>query len=242
MSRQDFSRRSAEPELMDDASCDYDTFRACLVDLERVNRLTLAYRPTLGFLDGLWRAGRLPRGRPLRVLDAGSGYGDGLRQVARWARRRGVEVALDGVDLSPWSAHAAEAATPPGLPVRWHTADVLQFRPDAPVDVVVSALFTHHLPDAALVAFLRWMEATAGLGWCVNDLHRHPLPYHLFAGASRLLRMHRFVQHDGPVSIARGFTAGDWDALLAQAGIPAGAARVAWWMPFRLCVTRLRAG
>jgi len=242
MSRRDFSRRSAEPELMDDQCCDYETFRACLIDLERVNRLTLGYRPTLNFLDGLWRRGRLPRGRPLRILDAGSGHGDTLRQVARWARRRGVDVALDGVDLSPWSARAARDATPPGLPVRWHTADVLRFRPDAPVDVVLSALFAHHLPDPALRDFLRWMEATAGLGWFVNDLHRHPLPFHLFAGASRALRLHHFVRHDGPVSIARGFTATEWHALLAQAGIPAGAAGVSWWMPFRLCVTRLRAG
>jgi SAM-dependent methyltransferase len=237
MSRPDFSRRSTAPELMDDAACDYETFRDCLVDLARVNRLTLAYRPTLGFLEGLRRAGRLPRGRPLRILDAGSGYGDTLRQVARWGARRGVPLALEGVDLSPWSARAAQAATPPGVPVRWHTGDVLQHRPAAPVDLVISSLFTHHLEDAALLRFLRWMEATAGLGWFVNDLHRHPLPYHLFARASRALRMHRFVQHDGPVSIARGFVAADWRRLLGEAGIPAA---TAWWMPFRLCVTRLR--
>jgi SAM-dependent methyltransferase len=237
MSRPDFSRRSTAPELMDDAACDYETFRGCLVDLARVNRLTLAYRPTLGFLEGLRRAGRLPRGRPLCILDAGSGYGDTLRQVARWGARRGVPLALEGVDLSPWSARAAQAATPPGVPVRWHTGDVLRHRPAAPVDLVISSLFTHHLEDAALLRFLRWMEATAVLGWFVNDLHRHPLPYHLFARASRALRMHRFVQHDGPVSIARGFVAADWRRLLAEAGIPAA---TTWWMPFRLCVTRLR--
>jgi SAM-dependent methyltransferase len=241
MSRPDFSRRSGAPELMDDASCDYDTFRDCLVDLARVNRLTLAYRPTLGFLDGLWRAGRLPHGRPLRILDAGSGYGDTLRQVARWAKQRGVAVALEGVDLSPWSARAAREATPPGNLVHWHTGDVLQHRPEAPVDLVISSLFTHHLPDDALLRFLNWMENTAALGWFVNDLHRHPLPYHLFAHASRALRMHRFVQHDGPVSITRGFTAAEWRGLLVQAGIPPAAAGVTWWMPFRLCVDRLRA-
>jgi SAM-dependent methyltransferase len=241
MSRPDFSRRSDAPELMDDASSDYDTFRDCLVDLARVNRLTLAYRPTLGFLDGLWRAGRLPHDRPLRILDAGSGYGDTLRQVARWARRRGVAVALEGVDLSPWSALAARHATLPGDAIRWHTGDVLEYRPDAPADLIISSLFTHHLQEDALLRFLRWMENTAVLGWFVNDLHRHPLPYHLFARASRALRMHRFVQHDGPVSIARGFTTAEWRGLLAQAGISPAAAKVEWWMPFRLCVTRLPA-
>lgn len=240
MSRPDFSRRSTAPELMDDASCDFETFRDCLVDLERVNRLTLAYRPTLGFLEGLRLAGRLPRGRALRILDAGSGYGDTLRQVARWAGRHDVAVALEGVDLSPWSACAARDATPAPLPITWHTDDVLRYRPEAPVDLVISSLFTHHLQDAALLRFLRWMEETAGLGWFINDLHRHPLPYHVFARASRLLRMHRFVQHDGPVSIARGFVPAEWRRLLAEAGIAPGAATISWWMPFRLCVARLK--
>jgi SAM-dependent methyltransferase len=239
MNHPDFSRRSTAPELMDDAGCDFETFRDCLVDLERVNRLTLAYRPTLGFLEGLRRAGRLPQGRPLRILDAGSGYGDTLRRIGAWAARRGVALELAGVDLSPWSARAARDATPPGLPVTWHTGDVLLHRPAAPVDLVVSSLFTHHLEDAVLLRFLRWMDDTAALGWFINDLHRHPLPYQLFARASRLLRMHRFVQHDGPVSIARGFVAADWRRLLAEAGIPPAAATIAWWMPFRLCVSRL---
>jgi SAM-dependent methyltransferase len=240
MSHPDFSRRSTAPELMDDASADFETFRDCLVDLARVNRLTLAYRPTLGFLEGLRRAGRLPRGRALRILDAGSGYGDTLRQVARWAARHKVAVALEGVDLSPWSARAAREATPAPLPITWQTADVLRYRPEAPVDLVISSLFTHHLEDAALLRFLHWMEETAGLGWFINDLQRHPLPYHFFTRASRLLRMHRFVQHDGPVSIARGFVPADWQRLLAEAGIAPSAAVVSRWTPFRLCVARLK--
>lgn len=240
MSRPDFSRRSSAAELMEDAGCDYDDVRACLADLARVNRLTLAYRPTLGFLDGLWRGGRLPRDRPLRILDAGSGQGDMLRRVAGWARRRDVAVALEGVDLSPWSARAAQAATPPDTPIRWITADVLHHRPDPPPDLVISALFTHHLPEPALLRFLRWMEATAQLGWFISDLHRHPLPYHLFAAGSRALRLHRFVQHDGPVSIARGFTAAEWRDLLDRAGLPPGATQPRWHMPFRLCIARLR--
>ncbi|MCG7362406.1 methyltransferase domain-containing protein [Roseomonas sp. ACRSG] len=240
MSRPDFSRRSSAPELMDDASCDFETFRGCLVDLARVNRLTLAYRPTLGFLEELRRAGRLPHGRALRILDAGSGYGDTLRQVARWAARHRVAVALEGVDLSPWSARAARDATPAELPIAWHTADVLRYRPEAPVDLVISSLFTHHLEDAGLLRFLRWMEGTASLGWFINDLHRHPLPYHVFTHASRLLRMHRFVRHDGPVSIARGFVPADWERLLTEAGIASGAAVISRWTPFRLCVARLK--
>ncbi len=52
--------RVLAPELMDDLACGPDEFRRCLVDLARVNRLTLAYRPTLRFLARCLRAGAGP--------------------------------------------------------------------------------------------------------------------------------------------------------------------------------------
>lgn len=236
----DFSRRASTPELMDTEACGFETFRDCLVDLAGVNRLSLAYRPTLSFLEDLRRSGRWPRGRPLAIVDVGSGYGDMLRQIDRWAERRGVAVELTGVDLNPWSARAAQQATAADRPIRWVTADLFDHRPGQ-VDVVLSSLFAHHLDDGALVRFLAHMEATARIGWFVNDLHRHPLPYLFFRGFSRLMRWHRFVQHDGPVSISRAFVAADWRRLLAAAGIPANEVQIAWRFPFRLCVSRVRA-
>ncbi|MBC8128853.1 MAG: methyltransferase domain-containing protein [Rhizobiaceae bacterium] len=240
MSAIDFSRRATTPELMDTEDCDFATFRGCLVDLARVNRLTLAYRSTIAYLDRLERSARLPKGRALEIIDVGSGYGDMLRRVAAWAARRNIQVQLTGIDLNPWSAEAAREATPVEVPVVWRTMDVFDFRPDTRPDLVISSLFTHHLDDAALVRFLVWMEETASIGWFVNDLHRHELPYRVFATASRAMRAHRFVQNDGPISITRSFVAEDWRALLTAARIPAKGTRVDWWMPFRLCVSRVR--
>jgi len=235
----DFSSRSTLPELMDGDCVGFEEFRACLVDLARVNRLTLAYRPTLSFLDRLAERG-LPVGRPLEVVDVGSGYGDMLRRIDAWAERRGIDVALTGVDLNPWSRVAASAATRPGRPIRWVTADAFAYAPPEGVDVIVSALFTHHLPDPLVARFVRWMDATARLGWFINDLHRHPVPYHFFRRFARVANYHHFVQHDGPVSIARAFDGADWRRLLGEAGIDLADATVAWWLPFRLCVERLK--
>jgi len=61
---------------MDSADTDFDTFRACLADLSKVNYLTLAYRPTLQFFEHLARSGHVPTDRTVTVVDAGSGYGD----------------------------------------------------------------------------------------------------------------------------------------------------------------------
>jgi SAM-dependent methyltransferase len=232
----DFSRRSTEAELMDDPGVDLATFKGCLADLAKVNVVTLARVPTLGFLGCLRRAGRLDIGRPIEIVDAGSGYGDTLAGIAAWARRRGVAVRLTGVDLNPWSAQIAAAAHP--KLADWVTADVFDY--DGPADIVVSSLFTHHLDDDNAARFLKWMEARAGIGWMVNDLHRHPFPFYGFGLLASLMRWHRFVRHDGPVSIARAFTAADWRALIARAGLDGADVQVRWRFPFRLCLTRIK--
>ena len=230
----DLSRRSSEPEWMDGEGVDYETFRGCLRDLARVNVLSGGYRPTLAFLDGLARDGRLPRGRPLRVTDMGSGYGDALRAIARWAAKRSVAVELTGVDLNPWSARAAAEATPEGG-IAYVTGDAFDGGEGA--DVILSALFAHHLDDAGVVRFLRLMEERAALGWFVNDLHRHPLPYAAFGALARGLRLHPFVRHDGPVSFARAFVPADWHRFLAEASVAGATVRRRF--PFRLCVARV---
>jgi len=237
----DFSHRASTPELMDTEVTGFEEFRACLVDLERVNFWTMTYRPMMAFMDRLLAAGLIPKDRPLVVVDVGSGYGGMLRGIDAWAARRGIAVDLTGVDLNPWSAKASAEATAPGRPIRWITENAFDYRPASGIDLIVSSQFTHHLDDHGLVTFLAWMEATAKLGWFVNDLHRHWLPYHFFKLWSRLAGWHRFVQHDGPVSITRSFVTADWRRLIAGAGISLDAVQVKWWVPFRLCVARIRA-
>jgi SAM-dependent methyltransferase len=235
----DFTHRSRDTELMDTEPVEFEEFRACLFDLARVNQLTLAYRPTLAFFDRLL-AHAQQLGRPLEVVDVGSGYGDMLRQIDAWAARRGVAVSLTGVDLNPWSRKAAAEVTSADSKINWVTADAFEYVPRNGIDVVVSSLFTHHLPDPLVVRFLAWMEANARVGWFVNDLHRHALPYHFFRYFAKLAKFHRFVQHDGPVSIARAFAASDWKRLLGAAGSDPGSVEIQWWMPFRLTVGRLK--
>ena len=155
------------PELMD-GDCSYEDFRGCLRSLEQINRWLLGYRPTLAWLK------RLPHGLrdPVHIVDVGSGGGDLLRQIAGWARRRGIAVQLTGIDLNPYAARAAAESTPKELGIAWVTGDALEYRPEKPVDIVVSSLMAHHLEDEEIIALLRWMEATAQVGWFINDLER----------------------------------------------------------------------
>ena len=228
------ARRSQAAELMDTDCTDAADYAACLRDLARVNTVTLARRPTLAWLDQAMR--RRGKGEAISVYDVAFGHGDMLRTIARWARRRGRPVVLGGVDMNPGAARAARAASP-GLRLELTTGNVLTTIPYPAPDYIVSSLFTHHLSDDEVVAFLQWMERHARHGWFINDLHRHAIPLHGFRLLARTMRWHRFVQHDGAVSIARAFRRAEWQRLLATAGVPG---RVRWVFPFRLCVGRLR--
>src|ERR1700727_917231 len=166
----DFSRRVSPrelPELMD-GDCSYEDFRDCLRSLETVNRWLLGYRPTLAWLE------RLPHGLhdPIHIVDVGCGGGDLLRQIAGWARRRGIAVQLTGIDLNPHAARAAAESTSKDLSIAWVTGDALAYSPEKPVDLVGSPLMAHPLEDEEMVGAMHWMEATARVGWFINDLER----------------------------------------------------------------------
>lgn len=230
----DFSKRAELTELMD-APCSREVMQACLRDLSRVNRWFLGYRPTLAWLESL----DLQRFQaPVRILDVGCGFGDALRQIETWAREQKIPVVLTGCDLNPESVAIAAEATPKTSAIEWVASDVFRYRNAEPIDIVVSSLFTHHLVESDIVRFLQWMEEHTRIGWFINDLSRSPIPYHLFKAFSRLMGLHPFVQHDGPVSFARAFVPKDWQNMCVAAGLPEDEIAIEGFTPARLCVGR----
>lgn len=238
----DFSHRvdpALLPELMDGA-CTYPEFRACVRDIASTSRLTLAYGPTLRFLDQV--LGKHDSRRPLHLVDVGSGGGDVLRHVATWARRRGVSVRLTGIDLNPHATRAAQEFSQRNREgeIEWRTGDVFTDPQTQSPDVVISSLVTHHMRDEEIVRFLRWMEEHAALGWFISDLVRSSRSFQLFQLLARTMRWHPFVQHDGLVSIQRAFRETDWEQLLHAAAIPSGTVTLRRAALGRLCLARIR--
>lgn len=228
----DLSRPVIAQEQMDDPDLPPETYAAVLQDLSRVNRLTMAARPTLAFLD------RVAKGaRTLRILDVGYGAGDMLRTIFRWSAKRGLRVELTGIDLNPGSAAIAYAATPPEANITFLTGDYADL-PGGEWDVILSSLVAHHMTRKELVRFLRYMESEAQRGWLVNDLMRHRLAHIGYPLLARVMGWHPIVREDGTLSIARSYRPAEWAPLLAEAGITD--ARVFRAFPFRLCVERCR--
>ena len=226
------AERALAEEQMDDPALDAGTYTRVLHGLAQVNTVTLARRPTLAFLE------RAVGGRErFALLDVGFGDGDMLRAIAKWARRRGIDARLVGIDLNQRSVAAAKEATPPGLRIDYRGGDYAELAGEG-WDCVVSSLVAHHMTRAQLVAFLRFMESEARAGWLVNDLHRHGFAYGGWPLLAGLMRWHPIVRHDGHLSIARSYRPAEWPPLLAEAGVEG--ARVFRAFPFRLCVEKLR--
>ena len=226
--------RATGPEQMDADDLDPAVYARVLNDLSQVNSVTMGRRPTLAFLK---RA--LAGQTRFRLLDIGFGQGDMLRSIARWAERKGIAADLVGIDLNPNSAPTARAATPPGLAIDYRTGDYADLAGEG-FDLIVSSLVAHHMSAAELIAYLRFSEAEARIGWLVSDLHRHGFAYAGFPLLARVMRWHRIVREDGTLSIARSFRPAEWRAILDEAGISAEAARIVRRFPFRLCVERIR--
>jgi 2-polyprenyl-3-methyl-5-hydroxy-6-metoxy-1,4-benzoquinol methylase len=224
--------RSTASERMDTDCVDFADYRNCLRDLSRVNVVTLTHRPML-----TWLARQTAGLRAFSVLDVACGHGDALRRVAAMARRQKLEARLTGLDLNPWAIRAASEATDDPT-ITYVTGDLFAYTAEVRPDFIISSQFTHHLDEPAILRFIRWMEATAGRGWFISDLHRHWLPYYGFPLLARVAFWHRFVREDGQISIARSFRSPEWRALLAQAELQPRDAAVTWHVPFRLCVAR----
>jgi 2-polyprenyl-3-methyl-5-hydroxy-6-metoxy-1,4-benzoquinol methylase len=222
---------------MDDLTLASDALRQNLDELETINTWLGGYAPVLNALDRL--RPRFPAGRPLRVADLGSGGGDTLRQIAHWARRRGIAVELTGIDANEFMLEYAAGKSANHPEISYQQFDI--FSPEfqaQPYDVLTCSLFCHHFIDVELVPLLRQWQQQAQVAVVINDLHRHWLAYHSIKWLTRLLGGSYLVQHDAPLSVARAFRREDWVALLARAGITRYELRWRWAFRWQLVLLK----
>jgi SAM-dependent methyltransferase len=213
----DWSRRSEEPEQLDDDVPEAEARRS-LADLRLVNRRfggrRSLERAVLPLLRGLARP---------RLLDVGCGSADvPARLQAAWPSLRVVVLDRKLAHLRAAPATLARVA-----------ADVraLPFAPGS-FDVVTASLFLHHFDGDDAASLLRALFGLARRALVVNDLRRARVPYYFGRLVFPLLFQSKISVNDGLISIRRAFTPAELRAAFARAGIAEVELRRAF--PYRL--------
>ncbi|WP_181305201.1 methyltransferase domain-containing protein [Rufibacter sp. XAAS-G3-1] len=229
-----FKQRSTELELMDDLTLAGEDLRRNLQELEFINVWLGGHDVVRNGLNQLLKhpfLASFPK-RKLKIADLGSGGGDTLRMVARWARRQHIPVELVGLDANAFMLQYSASLSQQYPEISFRQADV--FSPEfarQQFDIVICSLFLHHFSDAALSSLLAQLSKQVRVAVLINDLHRHPLAYYSIKGLTQIFSRSYLVKHDAPLSVLRAFSRADWRRILAKAGLEAY--RLRWKWAFR---------
>lgn len=202
--------RATAPELMDDLAQGGAELREALRHLRRLNRLFAASGRTLYGVVRLWERAGKPR--RLTILDIGAGSGDVNRALLRWADAEGIELAITLADRTKEACAEASAYFAAEPRVGVVCRDLFELGGQA-ADIVTASQFVHHFDDDELPAVAGAMLHAARLGVVIQDIHRHWLPWAAVWLATRLISSNRYILNDGPLSVAKGFRAADWERL-----------------------------
>ena len=232
-------RRREATELLDGAGHDPAELAANLRDVRIVNRLAGGTATVLRHLPGL--VCRVPRGRPVSILDLATGSGDIPRAIMSWAARNSRPVMLTASDLSPEILTEAHRVLDgiPGVTFALYDAREIPL-PDGSFDVVLCSLALHHFAPPDAVRVLREMDRLSRTGFIVNDVHRCIPGYVAAWASSRVATRNRLTRHDMPLSVLRAYTPDELHALLREAGIPGAA--VTTHPLFRMAAVQRKSG
>ena len=210
--------RQRGTEILDDPGEDPALALRSLRDVALANRLFGGRRAVLAQVrrvlpalrDGL-EARAVPR--PVLLLDIGTGLGDIPRAAQRMAAGTLRPLTTIGIELVPALAHAARASCTHAVAA---DAMALPFADDS-IDIVTCSQVLHHFDGRDADRLLQECTRVARSAVIIGDLRRSWIAVAGLWAASFLLGFHPVSRHDGIVSILRGFTRDELQALVERA-------------------------
>jgi SAM-dependent methyltransferase len=226
--------RRLDPEWMDRTDNTPEELNGALDDIRSVNRYLRGSRILVDAVRPFLLARKT--GEPLSILDVGTGGADLPLDLVSEARRLGRPIRIVAVDRDPVTLDYARRRTAEVEQIELRAADAfaLPFAP-ASFDLVTASLFLHHFDHGGAVRLLSAFRRIARIAVLINDLERHVIPWAFIGLAARVMRRHPMFVHDAPLSVLRGFTAGELQAAAREAG--ASDATVLNRIPYRLLLT-----
>jgi SAM-dependent methyltransferase len=228
-------KRSKEKELIDLGPDFYsqEEYEPFLKILFKINKLFGIFNDTVKLLK------RFPKTETL--VDIGCGGGLFLLNLNKYY----PDMRMLGLDTSEDAIRVAQNEL--GL---WKQRNIninvefqLQHQPELAlnqdsVDIILLNLVCHHLDDEELIELLAKAHRAARKAVIINDVHRHSLSYYGYKFLSPLLFGNRLITDDGLISIEKGFTRVELDALLQQANL--NNYQIKWHIPFRWSIVILK--
>ena len=229
----DFLRRSYQAELIDDPAMPFAEIRKNLQELDVINTWLGGHTISIKGIKKILQQHAAPTEKRWHICEIGCGGGDNLRALASWCFNNKITATFTGVDINRNCIQYASGKNYQ-QPVRFIERDYRLVEFTNNPDILFNSLFCHHFSDEEIPEMLRWMYNHSESGFFVNDLHRHPVAYHLIKFLTGIFSSSRLVKNDAPLSVRRGFKAMEWKRLLKDANTPG--AKVTWEWAFRYLI------
>lgn len=203
--------RSRQKEMMDAPVISKKLLIQNLRELDFLNRTLGGHTITL---QGIKQLVHL-KDKQYHIADLGCGSGDTLKHIARWARTNGYKVKLTGIDINEdaiafLNHHCREYSEITGIISDYR----LFLQTSENIDIIHCSLFCHHLTDAELTELISLLKSKVKVGFIINDLQRTWLAWFAVRIFTTVMNGSKLARHDGPVSVLRGFTKDELNALL----------------------------
>ncbi len=209
--------RIYEEELLDAGIGTDEDVAENLRDLRRINRFLGGTRVVIRALNTSVDGNNDGH---LSLLDVGTGSADIPTEVAEWCHSRGIQPMIAALDMSERNLRVAHTHLGINPAVSLVRADALKLPfADNSFDYVTASLFLHHFTDDDVVKLIEDFARVARRRIIINDLIRNLVPYYFIRLTGPLLARSFLTRNDGPVSVLRGFTAGEFRNLAKRAGL-----------------------
>lgn len=225
-------KRVFEKEIIDDLKLSDSLIIENLKDMEFLNRWLGYNRKLVGGIEKVCKKYKW-QGKKVRIADLGCGSGDALRSIGNWMRKRKRDCELIGVDGNETIIAYGKERSLIYPEIKYCVGDILSELnyKSYNYDIISLNNICHHFREKEIIHLLKKIKIDQCIAIIINDLHRHWLAYLGIKLLNKIFQFSALTQHDGPLSVRRGFKKRDLERILKSMGKEDYEIR--WTWPFR---------
>ncbi len=224
---------------MDDLDLASTALKQNLRELELVNTYLGGYKVTLSALNKL----KLKKDKSYKIIDIGSGAGDMLKHMAKWANKKELHIDFIGMDANQFMIDYAKDSCMDYSNISFSKKNIFEANDtDLEADILTMNLFCHHFTDDELKTIINLISRSRVKVIIINDLHRHPLAYYSIWFLTRLFNGSYLVKNDAPLSVKRAFKRNEIQKLFVNTEYKDVSIVWYWAFRWRVCAFRSKIG